>query len=208
MARKLDAKCSRCRREGKKLFLKGERCHTSKCAITRRGTPPGEHGQNGYPRLTGYGTQLREKQRVKKIYGVLERQFRKYFETARKNQGNTELMLYQILERRLDNVVYRLGMGVSRDQARQAITHGHFRVNGTKVNIPSYQVSVGDVISLADASTGSALFAKVGEQVTKATPVAWLAHEKGATAAKVVELPAQGDVKEYDLKLIVEFYSR
>lgn len=209
MARNLDPKCSLCRREGKKLFLKGDRCNTSKCAITRRGTPPGQHGQNGYPRLTGFGQQLREKQKVKRIYGVLERQFRKYFEAAAKNKGNTENVLYQTLERRLDNVVYRLGMAKSRSQARQFISHGHFNVNGAVVNIPSYLVETGDVIGLSAGAQGMSVFSKVEEQVKASAPVAWLNYDLQSKQAKVVDMPAPVEGKgEYDPKLIVEFYSR
>lgn len=210
MGRNLDPKCSLCRREGKKLFLKGDRCYTSKCAITRRGTPPGQHGQNGYPRLTGYGQQLREKQKVKRLYGVLERQFRKYFEAAAKNKGNTEQVLFQTLERRLDNVVYRLGLAKSRAQARQLIAHGHITVNGTVVNIPSYQVRVGEVLAVKQGDEALTIFSKIAEQVKAVEPQPWLNYDLQANQAKVVDLPTppQTGKGEYDLKLIVEFYSR
>ena len=144
MARDLGPKCRICRREGMKLFLKGERCYTDKCAIEKRNVPPGQHGQRRGRRSLGYGLQLREKQKVKRIYGVLEDQFRRYFESAERTRGITGETLLQLLERRLDNVVYRLGLSTSRPQARQFVRHGHFLVNGKKVDIPSYSLKQGD----------------------------------------------------------------
>ena len=148
LARYTGAVCRLCRREGMKLFLKGERCYTEKCAIERRGWAPGQHGKDRRPKVLGYGLQLREKQKVKRIYGVLESQFRIYFERAERQKGITGENLLVLLERRLDNVVHRLGFGSSRAQARQLVRHGHVLVNGRKVNIPSYTVKPGDIISV------------------------------------------------------------
>jgi len=149
MARNLDAKCRQCRREGEKLFLKGEKCYTDRCAIERRGYPPGQHGQKSGSRMSDYGKQLREKQKTRRIYGVLERQFRKtYFEAAR-SKGVTGERLLQLLETRLDNVAYRMGFGISRSEARQVVRHNGILVNGKRVNIPSYEVRPGDVVEVA-----------------------------------------------------------
>src|SRR5499426_4464921 len=149
MARYTDPVCRLCRREGMKLFLKGERCFTDKCAIERRNYPPGQHGQ-GRHKFSEYSVQLREKQKVKRIYGVLERQFRRYFQLAERSKGITGEVLLQTLERRLDNVVYRLGFAPSRPMARQLVAHGHFTVNGRNVHVPSYLVKAGDAVSLKD----------------------------------------------------------
>src|SRR4026208_941655 len=148
MARYNGPVCRLCRREGMKLFLKGERCYTEKCAIEKRNMPPGQHGRRGKAKMVGYGVQLREKQKVKRIYGVLEDQFRRYFEQAERTRGITGETLLQLLERRLDNVAYRLGFATSRPQARQLVRHGHFTVNGRKVDIPSYSVKPGDVVAV------------------------------------------------------------
>ena len=150
MARYNGPVCRLCRREGMKLFLKGERCYTEKCAIEKRNVPPGQHGRSRKAKMVGYAVQLREKQRVKRIYGVLEDQFRGYFEQAERTRGITGETLLQLLERRLDNAVYRLGFATSRPQARQLVRHGHFLVNGKKVDIPSYSVKVGDVVTVRE----------------------------------------------------------
>src|SRR6187399_3683336 len=152
MARYIGPVCRLCRREGMKLFLKGERCYTDKCAIEKRNVPPGQHGRGRKAKLVGYGVQLREKQKVKRTYGVLENQFRRYFEAADRQKGITGALLLQMLERRMDNVIYRLGFATSRAQARQLVRHGHFTVNGRKVDIPSYQVRQGDVVAVRTAS--------------------------------------------------------
>src|SRR5512140_851606 len=152
MARNLDAKCRQCRREGEKLFLKGEKCFTDKCAIERRSYAPGQHGQKSGARLSDYGKQLREKQKTRRIYGVLERQFRKTYAEASRSKGVTGERLLQILESRLDNVAYRMGFGASRSEARQVVRHNGILVNGKRVNIPSFQVSPGDVVEVADSS--------------------------------------------------------
>ena len=151
MARYIGPVCRLCRREGMKLFLKGERCYTEKCAIEKRNLPPGQHGKLRKAKLVGYGLQLREKQKVKRIYGVLENQFRRYFEMADRTRGITGETLLQLLERRLDNVIYRLGLATSRAQARQLVRHGHFMVNGRKVDMPSYSVKAGDTIGVRSA---------------------------------------------------------
>ena len=148
MARYIGPVCRLCRREGMKLFLKGERCYTEKCAIEKRNLPPGQHGKLRKAKLVGYGLQLREKQKVKRIYGVLENQFRRYFEMADRQRGITGETLLQLLERRFDNVIYRLGLATSRAQARQLVRHGHFLVNGRKVDVPSYSLKAGDVVTV------------------------------------------------------------
>ena len=152
MARYIGPVCRLCRREGMKLFLKGERCYTDKCAIEKRNVPPGQHGRARRAKIVGYGIQLREKQKVKRTYGVLENQFRRYFEEADRRKGITGELLLQMLERRLDNVVYRLGLATSRPQGRQLVRHGHFTVNGKKVDIPSFQVRPGDIVALHQGS--------------------------------------------------------
>ena len=159
MARYIGPVCRLCRREGMKLFLKGERCYTDKCAIEKRNFPPGQHGKTRKQKLAGYGVQLREKQKVKRIYGVLEDQFRRYFEAADRTRGITGETLLQLLERRLDNVVYRLGLATSRPQARQLVRHGHFLVNGKKVDIPSYSLRAGDVVAVRPTSAKNATIA-------------------------------------------------
>ena len=152
MARNLDPKCRQCRREGEKLFLKGEKCFTDKCAIEKRNFPPGQHGQRRNQRLSDYGVQLREKQKLRRIYGVLEKQFRKYYADADRQKGITGENLLQLLECRLDNVTYRMGLGASRTEARQIVRHNSILVNGKRVNIPSYQVKPGDTVQVAPAS--------------------------------------------------------
>ena len=209
MARYTGESCRVCRREGEKLFLKGSRCYTDKCAITRRAYAPGQHGQKRQ-KQSEYGTQLREKQKAKSFYGVLESQFRKYFEEAARRKGVTGTNLLQILESRLDNVVYRLGFATSRAQARQLVRHGHFTVNGVKVNIPSYLTKVGDEIKVKEASATSEIFKQIVEENEKGRPVpAWLESNLAGRTGKVVAVPAR---EEIDLPvqehLIVELYSK
>ncbi|MBI5072030.1 30S ribosomal protein S4 [Candidatus Falkowbacteria bacterium] len=209
MARNLKARCAQCRREGEKLFLKGERCNTAKCGMIKRGYPPGVHGPKGKIRLTGYGTQLREKQKTKHIYGILERQFRNYFEKAIKKTGDTSEFLLQLLEMRFDNVIYRLGFGKSRQQARQLVGHGLFSVNGKKVTIPSYQVKIGDVISVKENRAAKKVFQNLPQTLAKHEPPAWLALDAAKIEGKVTRKPTKDDVKtQFDLKMIIEFYSR
>ena len=208
MARYTGAVCRLCRREGMKLFLKGERCYSDKCSIKRRQYAPGQHGQ-GRKKLSEYGLQLREKQKAKRYYGVLENQFRHYFELAEKKQGITGENLLSILETRLDNVAYRLGFGLSRAEARQLVRHGHITVNGKKVNIPSYLISVGDVIAVKDASKGSEKIKAVLEATSGKLIPKWLDLNKDTAEAKVIASPARDDIDiEIAEHLIVELYSK
>ena len=209
MARYTGESCRVCRREGEKLFLKGSRCYTDKCAIARRAYAPGQHGQKR-KKQSEYGTQLREKQKAKSFYGVLESQFRKYFEEAARSKGVTGTRLLQILESRLDNVVYRLGLATSRAQARQLVRHGHFEVNGVKVNIPSYLTKVGEVVKVKESSANSEIFKQIVEATENGRPVpTWLEADLAAKTGKVVAIPSR---EEIDLPvqehLIVELYSK
>jgi small subunit ribosomal protein S4 len=206
MARYRDAKCRLCRREGMKLFLKGARCFTDKCAIERRNYPPGQHGLNR-GKLTPFGVQLREKQKAKRIYGVLESQFRKYFQWAESQKGVTGENLLRLLELRLDNVVYRLGFAASRSQGRQLVRHNHFTVNGKKVNIPSYQVSAGDVISLREGSAAKAVVTDATDLTASVAP--WLQADHDNLTGTVLRLPDRADIDTpVQEQLIVEFYSK
>lgn len=208
MARYTDASCRLCRREGLKLYLKGERCYTDKCAIARRQYAPGQHGQRR-KKQSEYGLQLREKQKAKRIYGILEKQFAKYFEMAERKKGKTGDNLLQILESRLDNVVYRLGFAASRKEARQLVLHGHFMVNGKRVNIPSYLVSVGDEIAIKEESKKSEKFKEIIEATASRISPKWLEIDSENLVGKVVALPTKEDVdipiEDY---LIVELYSK
>lgn len=208
MARYTDASCRLCRREGEKLYLKGERCTTNKCAISRRAYAPGQHGQ-GRKKLSEYGLQLREKQKARRYYGVLESQFRKYFDMAVKREGITGENLLQILELRLDNVVYRMGLGMSRKEARQLVRHGHFTVNGRKVNIPSYLVKVGDVISVKEKSRSSSKIKDNAELAASKPATQWIEYDADNLTGKVVALPSREDI-DLPIKesLIVELYSK
>lgn len=200
--------CRLCRRDGVKLFLKGERCYTSKCAIERRKYAPGQHGQR-QRKLADYGVQLREKQKLKRIYRVLERQFRSYFKEAVRRKGVTGEILLQFLELRLDNVVYRLGCGLSRRQARQLVNHGHFLVNGKKVNIPSYQMRPGDAISLSPSGkTAGAIQEAVASAGGRRTPE-WLTFDVASISGQVLSVPTREQIDtQVNEALIVEFYSR
>lgn len=205
MAKNTSPDCKQCRREGCKLFLKGERCVT-KCAFDRRPVVPGQHG-TAKKKVSEYGIQLREKQKVRRLYGMLEKQFRNYYEKAAASKESTGWALLKMLEMRLDNVVYRMGLGVSRTEARQIVNHGHITVNGKKVNIPSYQVKVGDVIAVKDNKQSLEMFASLkGEKVN--TPK-WLEFNTESLTGKVLALPERDDI---DLgiqeHLIVEYYSR
>ena len=207
MARYIGESCRVCRREGEKLFLKGSRCYTDKCALTRRAYAPGQHGQKR-KKQSDYGMQLREKQKAKAFYGVLESQFRKYFEEASRSKEVTGLKLLQILESRLDNVVYRLGLATSRAQAIQLVRHGHFEVNGVKVNIPSYLTKVNDVIKVRESSQNDPIFKQVAEENGRPIP-SWLEADVDNKSGKIVAVPAREEidlpVKEH---LIVELYSK
>jgi len=211
MARYTGSVCKLCRREGTKLFLKGERCMSPKCAMERRPYAPGMHGrQSQYRRrVSDYGKQLREKQRVRRIYGVLERQFRRYYAMARRTRGQTGAELLCILERRLDNVVYRLGMADSRPQARQLVNHGHFQVNGRKLKIPSALVEAGDEIRVRESSRDNGHFEGLTEVLEHRAVPEWLSLDAAAMSGTVVSLPRreQIDVPVAE-QLIVEYYSR
>lgn len=208
MARYTDAVCRLCRREGQKLFLKGDRCYTDKCAVARRSYAPGQHGQKR-AKVSEYGTQLREKQKAKRYYGVLESQFEGYFELASKRKGQTGENLLSILESRLDNVVYRLGFAMSRAEARQLVRHGHFTVNGKKVNIPSYLVKPGEVIAIKESSKSLEKIKSVVEANSFRQPPKWLDYDRNTMVAKVVALPAKEDIDlPIQEHLIVELYSK
>ena len=208
MARYKDEQCRICRREGQKLFLKGSRCYTDKCSVSRRNYAPGQHGQKK-AKLSEYGTQLREKQKTKSFYGVGEKQFRKYFEMASNKKGITGENLLQILESRLDNVVYRLEYGSSRPQARQLVNHGHFEVNGKKVDIASYLVKPGDVIAVRESKKDTAII-KANVEANSSRPVpAWLEKNVENLSGKVVTLASREDVDiPVEEHLIVELYSK
>ena len=208
MARYKDEQCRICRREGQKLFLKGCRCYSDKCSVTRRNYAPGQHGQKK-AKLSEYGTQLREKQKTRSFYGVGEKQFRGYFEMASNKKGITGDNLLQILESRLDNVVYRLGFGASRAQARQLVNHGQFAVNGQRVDIPSYLVKAGDVISVRESKKENGAI-KANVEVNSARPVpAWLELNNETLSGKVIRLASREDVDiPVEEHLIVELYSK
>lgn len=208
MARYTEAVCRQCRREGQKLFLKGDRCYTDKCALSTRAYPPGQHGQ-GRSKNSEYGQQLREKQKAKRYYGVLESQFRSYFDMAERRPGQTGENLLSILECRLDNVVYRLGFAMSRAEARQMVSHGHFTVNGRKVNIPSYQVKPGMVITLKESSRGlEKIKANIEANAFRPAPK-WLEYDANNMIAKVIAVPARDDIDlPIEEHLIVELYSK
>jgi small subunit ribosomal protein S4 len=204
-----DARCRLCRREGAKLFLKGTRCFTDKCAIERRAYPPGEHGKGRRIKETNYGQQLREKQKARRIYGIMERQFRHFFAKSSESRGVTGEVLLQMLERRMDNVVYRMGFAPSHHAARQLVRHGHFQVNGRKVNIPSYQVSAGDQVTVREKSKKmsivlSTLESRKGQDVPE-----WLSIDADALAGRVLSIPTRGSISTpINEQLIVEFYSK
>ena len=208
MARYTGSVCRLCRREGCKLFLKGEKCYGTKCPLDLRHTVPGEHGQARQRKMSEYGLQLREKQKAKRTYGVLEGQFHRYFEEADRQKGITGENLLVLLERRLDNVVYRLGFGVSRPQARQIVRHGHIRVNGKKVDIPSFLVSAGDVITIREKSAESDHFKALREGTGKVGPQ-WLTIDAANLTATVAAMPKREDIDlTIQENLIVELYSR
>ena len=208
MARYLGPSCRLCRREGLQLYLKGDRCYTDKCAIERRHYPPGQHGQRR-SKLSDYGSQLREKQKVKRIYGVLEKQFRGYFEKAERQKGVTGTNLLVLLERRLDNVVYRLGFANSRAQARLMVRHGLVTVNGGKVSIASFLVKKGDVIQVAEKSRNKPLIRDALEAVARRGLPAWVDLTKEETLGKIIMLPTREDITmPIQEHLIVELYSK
>ncbi|HUF48923.1 MAG TPA: 30S ribosomal protein S4 [Vicinamibacterales bacterium] len=209
MARYIGPVCRLCRREGMKLFLKGERCYSEKCAIEKRNVPPGQHGRARRAKIVGYGIQLREKQKVKRTYGVLENQFRRYFEAADRQKGITGELLLQSLERRLDNVVYRLGFATSRAQGRQLVRHGHFAVNGRKVDIPSYPVRAGDVIAVRASSGKNPSIAHAMDEVKGRGIPEWLLLDAEKQAGTISSLPTREQINlPVQEQLIVELYSK
>jgi small subunit ribosomal protein S4 len=209
MARDTGAVCRLCRRDGTKLFLKGPKCFSEKCPVEKRNFPPGQHGQTRKAKIVGYGLQLREKQKAKRIYFALEGQFRAYYEKATRRQGVTGELLLQQLETRLDNVAYRLGYALSRRQARQVVRHGHVQVNGRKVNIPSYQVKVGDEIAIREGSKKLVLLETAKSFASGQSSVQWLQIDRDNFTGKVLALPKREDVNlPVNEQLIVELYSK
>ena len=208
MARYTGPACRLCRREGKKLYLKGERCVSGKCAIDRRNTAPGQHGANT-KKLKEYGKQTREKQTARRYYGVLEKQFKNYYDEAARQQGMTGENLLKILERRFDNVVYRMGLASSRKEARQLVLHGHFTLNGKKANIPSILVRSGDVVAVAENFKKSVKCKELVEALETKTSPKWIEVDKTNLVAKIVALPEREDVDfDFEEQLIVELYSK
>ena len=209
MARYIGPKCKICRREGEKLFLRGSRCYTDKCAFTRRGYPPGTHGRVGRRKLTSYATQLREKQKVKAMYGLLEQQFRNTFTRAARKSGNTGENLLVLLERRLDNVVYQLGIASSRTQARQLVRHGHILVNGKKTDVPSYFVKADQEIKLVESQKKNPEVSRSLEERDLEKIVGWLKIDRDSITGKVLRYPNRDDITlPIQESLIVEFYSK
>ena len=209
MARYTDPVCRLCRREGMKLFLKGTKCFSDKCPIEKRNFAPGQHGKDRKAKVVGYGLQLREKQKAKRIYFTQEGQFRNYFEKAARSKGVTGEMLLQQLERRLDNVVYRLGFGISRRQARQLVRHGHVQVDGRKVNIPSYTVSVGEEIAIREGSRKLPLLESAKEFAAHQPSPTWLEINRENFSGKVLALPKREEIQQpINEQLIVELYSK
>jgi len=208
MARYKEAKCKLCRRENLKLFLKGERCYTDKCAMERRPYPPGQHGQ-ARAKISEYGLQLREKQKMRRIYGVLEGQFRSYYQEAARKKGITGEQLIQLLERRLDNTVYRMGFANNREEARQFLRHGHYLLNGKRVNIPSLSVRQGDVITVVDSSRQNAHIGSAMANVDKRGVPQWLEVDNNKFTGTVKALPSREDVNlPMQEQLVVELYSK
>ena len=209
MARYTDAVCRLCRREGMKLFLKGPKCFSDKCPIEKRNFAPGQHGKDRKAKIVGYGLQLREKQKTKRIYFTQEGQFRNYFEKAARTKGVTGEMLLQQLERRLDNIVYRLGFGISRRQARQLVRHGHIQVDGRKVNIPSYQVSVGEEIAVREGSRKLPILETAKEFASHQHAPTWLEIDRDNYKGRVTSLPKRDEIQlPVNEQLIVELYSK
>jgi len=207
MATYREAKCRLCRREGGKLFLKGDKCYNGKCPFEKRPMAPGQHGL-GRKKVSEYGQQLREKQKVKRIYGVQEGQFRAYYEKADRTKGITGENMLSLLERRLDNVIFRLGIGASRSQARQLVNHGHFLVNGKKVNIPSYIIKVGDVITVKENKTSNKYFESIKAMKVGVMPK-WLEFNPEKLEGKILSLPARDDIDSQIAEhMIVELYSK
>jgi small subunit ribosomal protein S4 len=211
LARYIGPVCRLCRREGMKLFLKGERCHSDKCAVERNNVPPGQHGQSRRPKkIVGYGLQLREKQKARRVYGLLERQFRNLFEKASRMKGITGAQLLGMLERRLDNVVYRMGFGTSRSQCRQLVRHGHIRVNGRKVNIPSFLVKLNDAVEVREKSTKNPTILAARDATAHAPCPNWLDVDRENLKGRVIGYPKREELVQIQLneQLVVELYSK
>src|SRR6266498_45235 len=210
MARYIGPVCRQCRREGMKLYLKGERCHSEKCAIERRNFVPGQHGKERAKKIVGYGLQLREKQKVRRVYGVLERQFRSTFEKAAHSKGITGEQLMSALERRLDSVIYRMGFGTSRAQSRQVVRHGHIEVNGRKCNIPSAQVKVGDVVSVRESSRNNPTILSARDATAHAPAPSWIDVDREALKGRILSVPKREELVQIQMneQLIVELYSK
>jgi len=204
-----NAKCRVCRRSGEKLFLKGERCYTAKCGVVRRAYPPGQQGKAKRVRLTDYGLQLREKQKIRRNYGLMEKQFVNYVEDAVSQKGNSAEILLSALERRLDNVVYRAGLAPSRKSARLLVNHGHFKVNGKRMDIPSYQVKVGEIVTISESSRKNNYFKNISEQLTKMEVPSWMALDPKKLEIKIVSEPTSKEVMLVaDIRPVIEYYSR
>jgi small subunit ribosomal protein S4 len=210
LARYIGPVCRLCRREGMKLFFKGERCHTEKCAIEKRNVIPGQHGKDRKPKIVGYGLQLREKQKLKRFYGLLEVQFRNLFEKASRMKGVTGDNLLGMLERRLDSTVYRMGFGVSRPQSRQIVRHGHIQVNGHKVNIPSFMVKVGDIVEVREKSRDHATILAARDATAHLPVPNWLEVDRETLKGRIIGLPKREDLVQIQVneRLIVELYSK
>jgi small subunit ribosomal protein S4 len=210
LARYVGPVCRLCRREGMKLFLKGERCHSEKCAIEKRNFVPGQHGKDRKAKIVGYGLQLREKQKVRRVYGLLERQFRNTFEKAALQKGITGENLMSSLERRLDSVIYRMGFGTSRAQARQVVRHGHVEVNGRKCNIPSALVKVGDTVSVRESSKNNATILAARDATAHAPAPNWIDVDREALKGRITSLPKRDELVQIQMneQLIVELYSK
>ena len=209
MGRNLDSSCKQCRRVGEKLFLKGERCTGPKCGIVKRNFAPGFHGPKGKKRLSDYGLQLQEKQKAKKYYGMLEKQFHLTFVKASTKKGDAGVNFLKALESRLDNVIFRLGWATSRSQARQLVTHGHFTINGRKTDIPSFVVKVGQVLKVKKSSESSKYFRNLGDRVKKADRPSWLNFDVADSSAKALHEPKEADLPQnFNVKMIIEYYSK
>lgn len=209
MARYTDPSCRLCRRERQKLFLKGTKCFTEKCPVERRGYPPGQHGQSRRSKVSEYGVQLREKQKVRRMYGLMETQFRNYFQKALKQTGRTGETLVKLLERRLDNVVYRMGLAPSRKAARQLIIHGHFLVNNKQVDVPSYLLRAGDVVHVREKSKKLEVIHASMKRMKDSAMLPWLSLDKAALAGTFMNVPERADIPlNADEQLIVELYSK
>ena len=210
MARYIGPVCRQCRREGMKLYLKGERCHSEKCAIERRNFVPGQHGKDRKAKIVGYGLQLREKQKVRRVYGVLERQFRSGYEKAALQKGITGENLMSALERRLDSVIYRMGFGTSRAQARQVVRHGHIEVNGRKCNIPSALVKVGDVVKVRETSKNNPTILAARDATAHAPAPNWIDVDRDGLTGRITALPQRSELVQIQMneQLIVELYSK